>query len=197
MYDTLKRTVCEANKKLFSSGLDPFCKGGISAADRRHGIAVIRPELPYSELTYEKMTVVSLSDGSVIEGEFGCAGDIAHHLSVYKAFENIGSAAHITAPNTAAWAQAKRAIPIYGDIHKSVFGYPVYCVDCAVNNFGAGVKLQLNSEGVASLPPAVLLSGSSGFAFGEKCADAYSYAEKLELIAEAAFKTEFLSSLSE
>lgn len=189
--------MCEANKKLFSSGLDPFCKGGISAADRRHGIAVIRPELPYSELTYEKMTVVSLSDGSVIEGEFGCAGDIAHHLSVYKAFENIGSAAHITAPNTAAWAQAKRAIPIYGDIHKSVFGYPVYCVDCAVNNFGAGVKLQLNSEGVASLPPAVLLSGSSGFAFGEKCADAYSYAEKLELIAEAAFKTEFLSSLSE
>ena len=197
MYDTLKRTVCEANIKLFSSGLDPFEKGGISAADRRHGIAVIRPALPYSELTYEKMTVISLSDGAVVEGEFGCACDIAHHLSVYKAFNNIGSVSHITASNTLAWAQAKRTIPVCGDIHKSVFAYPVYCVDCAAKNFGSSIKLLLNSEGVSELPPAVLLSGSSGFAFGEKCAEAYSYAEKLELIADSAFKTEYLSSLSD
>lgn len=197
MYDTLKRAVCEANKTFFLSGLDPFCKGGISAADRRHGIAVIRPELPYSELTYEKMTVISLSDGSVVEGEFGCACDIAHHLSVYKAFDKIGSAAHITAVNTSAWAQSKREIPICGDMHKAVFGAPVYCVDCVAKSFGSAIKLFLNSVGVASLPPAVLLAGSSGFAFGEKCTDAYSYAEKLELIAESAFKTEFLSSLSD
>mgnify|MGYP002511981451 CR=1 FL=1 len=70
MYSELKKTVCDANKELHAHGLAPFTWGNVSQVDREAGVFAIKPSgVPYNELTPEKIVIVSLSDGKVVEAK--------------------------------------------------------------------------------------------------------------------------------
>lgn len=203
MYSELKKIVCEANKELHALGLAPFTWGNVSQVDRQAGVFAIKPSgVPYSELTPEKIVVVSLSDGKVVEGDYNPSSDTPTHYVLYKAFEKLNAVVHTHSVNASSFAQAGRSIPAYGTTHADFSYTAVPCTraltDTEVNGdyeYNTGVViaehfkdniLDVNST------PAVLVRSHAPFVFGKNASDAVHNAAVLEIVAEMAMKTELI-----
>ncbi len=203
MYSALKQTVCEANKELHALGLAPFTWGNVSQVDREAGVFAIKPSgVPYSELTPEKIVVVSLSDGKVVEGEYNPSSDTPTHYVLYKEFAELNAVVHTHSVNASSFAQAGRSIPAYGTTHADFSYTAVPCTraltDVEVNGeyeYNTGVVIaehfRNNMLDVKSTP-AVLVRSHAPFAFGKNADDAVHNAAVLEIVAEMAMKTELI-----
>lgn len=203
MYSALKQTVCEANKELHALGLAPFTWGNVSQVDREAGVFAIKPSgVPYSELTPEKIVVVSLSDGKVVEGEYNPSSDTPTHYVLYKEFAELNAVVHTHSVNASSFAQAGRSIPAYGTTHADFSYTAVPCTraltDAEVNGeyeYNTGVVIaehfRNNMLDVKSTP-AVLVRSHAPFAFGKNADDAVHNAAVLEIVAEMAMKTELI-----
>ncbi|MBR5441934.1 MAG: L-ribulose-5-phosphate 4-epimerase AraD [Clostridia bacterium] len=203
MYSKLKATVCEANKELHAHGLAPFTWGNVSEVDRAAGVFAIKPSgVPYSELTPEKIVVVSLADGSVVEGDYNPSSDTPTHYVLYKAFSNLNAIVHTHSVNASAFAQAGRSIPAYGTTHADFSYTAVPCTraltDAEVNGeyeYNTGVVIADHfKENILDVnsTPAVLVRSHAPFAFGKNASDAVHNAAVLEIVAEMAMKTELI-----
>lgn len=203
MYSALKQTVCEANKELHALGLAPFTWGNVSQVDREAGVFAIKPSgVPYSELTPEKIVVVSLSDGKVVEGEYNPSSDTPTHYVLYKEFAELNAVVHTHSVNASSFAQAGRSIPAYGTTHADFSYTAVPCTraltDAEVNGeyeYNTGVVIaehfRDNMLDIKSTP-AVLVRSHAPFAFGKNADDAVHNAAVLEIVAEMAMKTELI-----
>lgn len=203
MYSALKQTVCEANKELHALGLAPFTWGNVSQVDREAGVFAIKPSgVPYSELTPEKIVVVSLSDGKVVEGEYNPSSDTPTHYVLYKEFAELNAVVHTHSVNASSFAQAGRSIPAYGTTHADFSYTAVPCTraltDAEVNGeyeYNTGIVIaehfRDNMLDVKSTP-AVLVRSHAPFAFGKNADDAVHNAAVLEIVAEMAMKTELI-----
>lgn len=203
MYSELRKIVCEANKELHALGLAPFTWGNVSEVDRQAGVFAIKPSgVPYSELTPEKIVVVSLSDGKVVEGDYNPSSDTPTHYVLYKAFEELNAVVHTHSVNASSFAQAGRSIPAYGTTHADFSYTPVPCTraltDAEVNGdyeYNTGVVIaehfKDNILDVTSTP-AVLVRSHAPFVFGKSASDAVHNAAVLEIVAEMAMKTELI-----
>ncbi len=203
MYESLKRSVCDANKQLHSLGLAPFTWGNVSEADRNRGIFVIKPSgVNYDEMTYEDMVVVSLKDGTVIEGEYNPSSDTPTHFVLYNAFADIGAVVHTHSLNATVFSQAGRDIPSYGTTHADFSHTAVPCTRALTEdevknayelNTGKVIVEHFNNNSLSVLEtPAVLVRSHAPFIFGKNAAKAVENAAVLEIIAEMALKTEKL-----
>ncbi len=203
MYSELKKIVCEANKELHALGLAPFTWGNVSQVDRQAGVFAIKPSgVPYSELTPEKIVIVSLSDGKVVEGDYNPSSDTPTHYVLYKEFQELNAVVHTHSVNASSFAQAGRSIPAYGTTHADFSYTAVPCTraltDAEVNGdyeYNTGIViaehfkdniLDVNST------PAVLVRSHAPFAFGKNASDAVHNAAVLEIVAEMAMKTELI-----
>lgn len=203
MYSELKKIVCEANKELHALGLAPFTWGNVSQVDRQAGVFAIKPSgVPYSELTPEKIVIVSLSDGKVVEGEYNPSSDTPTHYVLYKEFAELNAVVHTHSVNASSFAQAGRSIPAYGTTHADFSYTAVPCTraltDVEVNGeyeYNTGVVIaehfKENMFDVKSTP-AVLVRSHAPFAFGKNASDAVHNAAVLEIVAEMAMKTELI-----
>ncbi len=203
MFENLKAEVCSANKELHALGLAPFTWGNVSAVDRENGVFAIKPSgVAYDKLTPESMVVVSLEDGSVVEGDFNPSSDTPTHYYLYKAFENLNAVVHTHSVNASAFAQAGRAIPRYGTTHAD-FSYTEVPCTPALTEEEVKTEYELNTGKVivkyfkennldTDSTPAVLVRSHAPFAFGKTASDAVHNAAVLEIVAEMALKTEII-----
>jgi L-ribulose-5-phosphate 4-epimerase len=122
MLERLKQEVCQANLDLVREGLVIQTWGNVSGVDRAAGVMVIKPSgVPYSEMKPRHMVVVALESGRVLEGKLKPSSDTATHLTLYRAFKNIGGIVHTHSKFATAWAQARRPIPALGTTHADYF----------------------------------------------------------------------------
>ncbi len=203
MYSQLKKTVCEANKELHALGLAPFTWGNVSQADRALGVFAIKPSgVQYSELTPEKIVIVSLSDGKVVEGDYNPSSDTPTHYILYKEFSKLNAVVHTHSVNASAFAQSGRAIPAYGTTHAD-FSYTAVPCTPALTEQQIKSEYELNTGRVIAeyfknnkldiaSTPAVLVRSHAPFVFGKNANDAVHNAAVLEIVAEMAIKTELL-----
>mgnify|MGYP002514184489 CR=1 FL=1 len=203
MLEELKKSVCQANLDLVAHGLVILTWGNVSAVDRENGVFAIKPSgVAYDKLTPESMVVVSLEDGSVIEGEFNPSSDTPTHYYLYKQFENLNAVVHTHSVNASAFAQAGRAIPRYGTTHAD-FSYTEVPCTPALTEEEVKTEYELNTGKVivkyfkennldVSSTPAVLVRSHAPFAFGKTASDAVHNAAVLEIVAEMAMKTEII-----
>lgn len=203
MYSELKKAVCDANKELHAHGLAPFTWGNVSQVDREAGVFAIKPSgVPYNELTPEKIVIVSLSDGKVVEGEYNPSSDTPTHYVLYKEFQELNAVVHTHSVNASSFAQAGRSIPVYGTTHADFSYTAVPCTraltDVEINGeyeYNTGVVIaeyfKENMLDVKSTP-AVLVRSHAPFAFGKNASDAVHNAAVLEIVAEMAMKTELI-----
>ncbi len=203
MYSQLKKTVCEANKELHALGLAPFTWGNVSQVDRNSGVFAIKPSgVQYSELTPEKIVVVSLADGSVVEGDYNPSSDTPTHYILYKEFSSLNAVVHTHSVNASSFAQSGRAIPAYGTTHAD-FSYTAVPCTPALTEAEVKTEYELNTGKVIAKyfknnnldvesTPAVLVRSHAPFAFGKTASDAVHNAAVLEIVAEMAIKTEIL-----
>jgi L-fuculose-phosphate aldolase len=79
-----RAALAAAGRRLAERGLVIGTSGNLSA---RHGdlVAVTPTGGVISELTAEQMTVISLEDGSVVDGELAPTSEVPMHLAVYRA----------------------------------------------------------------------------------------------------------------
>src|SRR5436305_11766623 len=116
-FHQIREEACVANKQLPALGLVLFNFGNLSVADRNNAVFAIKPTgVPYDELEPEKMVIVDF-EGKTVEGNFKPSSDTQTHAVLYKNWANIGSIVHTHSMYATAWAQAQRAIPIYGTTH--------------------------------------------------------------------------------
>lgn len=204
MYDELKKIVCEANIELHNHGLAPFTWGNVSQVDRAAGVFAIKPSgVPYSELTPEKIVVVSLSDGKVADGDYNPSSDTPTHYLLYKEFEELNAVVHTHSVNASSFAQSGRAIPAYGTTHADFSYTAVPCTRALTEeevkgeyelNTGKVIAAHFKENGLdVKSTPAVLVRSHAPFVFGKNAGDAVHNAAVLEIVAEMALKTEMLS----
>ncbi|MCY2924517.1 MAG: class II aldolase/adducin family protein, partial [Planctomycetota bacterium] len=95
MLEELKERVCRANLRRVADGLVVMTWGNVSGVDRKAGLVVIKPSgLSYADMGPERMVVVSLADGKIVEGTLRPSSDTATHLELYRAWKDVGGIVH-------------------------------------------------------------------------------------------------------
>ncbi len=108
-FPELRQQVLEANLALVKSGLVTLSFGNASGVDRAADVLIIKPSgVPYDQLGADDLVVVSLLDGSVVEGELRPSSDTPTHLHLYRAFPAIGGVVHTHSRWATSWAQSGR-----------------------------------------------------------------------------------------
>jgi len=197
MLETLKKQVCDANLKVVDQGLVVQTFGNVSGIDRREGLVVIKPSgVSYDQMRAKQMVVVSLDDGSVVDGDLRPSSDTATHLELYQAFDKIGGVVHTHSVYATAWAQAHSNIEAMGTTHADYFYGPVPCTrvmtDEEINqqyeaNTGKVIVEHFAEKGLdPSCFPGALVASHGPFTWGKSPDAAVDCAVILEYIARLA-----------
>lgn len=198
MLESLKAQVCKANLDLVAHGLVVETWGNASAVDRARGLVVIKPSgVPYDRMRPKQMVVVSLSDGTVVEGSLKPSSDTPTHLVLYRAFPSIGGIVHTHSLYATAWAQAQKPILCYGTTQADYWHGEVPCTRLLTkeeirNEYEAhtGHVIAERFRGLDPLEhPAVLVASHGPFTWGKNVKDAAGNAVVLEFVARLASET--------
>ncbi len=205
-YDHIKEDACEANMQLPKLGLVLFTFGNVSAVDRRLGVFAIKPSgVPYEKLSPKKMVILDF-DAKLVEGKLRPSSDTKTHAVLYKHWEKIGGIAHTHSMYATAWAQAQRAIPVFGTTHADHNSCDIPCAvpmnDEMINGdyeYETGFQIinclkekQLNYEEVEM----ILVGNHAPFAWGQTAKKAVYNSAVLENIAQMAYLTEQINSFA-
>ncbi|MBO9675630.1 MAG: L-ribulose-5-phosphate 4-epimerase [Sphingobacteriaceae bacterium] len=126
-YQDIKVQAYLANMQLPKLGLVLFTFGNVSAVDRAKGVFAIKPSgVPYEDLSPDDMVIVDF-DNNVVEGRLRPSSDTKTHAVLYKHWEDIGGIVHTHSTYGTAWAQAQKAIPIFGTTHADHLTVDIPC----------------------------------------------------------------------
>jgi len=196
----LRERICEANAALVKAGLVTLSFGNASGVDREAGAFAIKPSgVPCDAVQPEDLVVVSLLDGSVLEGRLRPSSDTPTHLRLYQAFDGLGGVVHTHSSYAAAFAQAGRDIPCLGTTHADYFRGPVPVsrpmTDAEIEGAyeaetGNVIVETLAQRSTSALEmPAALVRWHGPFTWGEDALAASENAVALEAVAAMAART--------
>ena len=112
-----RAALAEAGRRLADRGLVIGTSGNLSA--RRGDLVAVTPTGGViSELTAEQMTVISLEDGRVVDGELAPTSEVPMHLAVYRA-TGAAAIAHTHATTSTAIGLIADEIPL---VHYTMLG---------------------------------------------------------------------------
>src|SRR5512146_1597656 len=90
----LREEVLEANLELVRRGLVLYTFGNASGISREDGLVVIKPSgVPYENMKPEHLVITDL-EGNAVEGSLRPSSDLPTHLTLYRAFAEIGGITH-------------------------------------------------------------------------------------------------------
>lgn len=197
--DELKRDVWRANMELVERKLVLYTWGNVSAIDRECGLVVIKPSgVDYATMKPDQMVVLSLEDGSVVEGSLRPSSDAPTHLALYRAFPAIGGVAHTHSTWATVWAQAGRGIPCYGTTHADYYYGEVPCtrpmtpaeIESEYEANTGNVIIERFQGIDPTMIPAVLVFQHGPFTWGKNAAKAVESSAVLEQVAQMAHAAE-------
>ena len=203
MMKELKQAVYEANMALPRHGLVTFTWGNVSARCPKTGRIAIKPSgVPYETLKWEDIVLMN-PDGSLEAGQMRPSSDAPTHLALYDKYPEMGGIVHTHSPQATSWAQAERAIPLYGTTHADYFFGPVPCARNLTeaeiareyeHNTGLVIIETLESLQINPMHcPAILVSKHAPFTWGKDAEEAVYHAVVLEEVARMAALTESLN----
>lgn len=203
LIEEMKERVFSANLALPNAGLVKLTWGNVSEINREAELIVIKPSgVPYCKMEACDMVVTDLN-GEVVEGKLKPSSDLATHIELYKAFNEIQSVVHTHSKNAVMWAQAGRGIPAYGTTHADTFYGVVPCtrqltseeVSLAYERETGKVIIETFKEkNIDPLAvPGVLVYGHGPFTWGETPQKAVENSIVLDEIAEMASVTEVVN----
>ena len=199
-YQDIKEQAYQANMQLPKLGLVLFTFGNVSAADRAKGVFAIKPSgVPYEDLSPEKMVIVDF-DGNTVEGSLRPSSDTKTHAVLYKHWAEIGGIVHTHSTYGTAWAQAQRAIPIFGTTHADHLTVDIPCAppmadEMIKGNYeyetGFQIMNHFESLGLSYKEVEMILVGNHApFTWGKTAEKAVYNSAVLETVAQMALLTE-------
>ncbi len=202
MLEQLKEEVCEANLLLEHYRLITFTWGNVSAVDPKREFMVIKPSgVPYEELTADKMVVVELATGKIVEGSYNPSSDTPTHRYLFNHFAEIKAVVHTHSRwATIFFAQAGRGIPALGTTHADYFYGEIPCtremkneeIETAYEEETGRVIVERFSSLDPLSIPAVLVHSHGPFTWGSSAKKAVENAVVLEEVANMAYHTVLL-----
>ena len=202
-FESLRKECYEANMELPKLGLVIYTFGNVSCIDRKAGVFAIKPSgVDYDKLKPEDIVIVGL-DGKVADGSLRPSSDTNTHLELYKAFPSLGGIVHTHSTFAVAWAQAARAVPIYGTTHADHLAADIPCTEFMAddrirNDYETETGLQIidcfekhNLD--ATEIPMALVAGHGPFTWGATAAKAVYHARVLEELCKMAYITELVN----
>jgi L-ribulose-5-phosphate 4-epimerase len=195
----IKKKICfNENIKILKSSLNFQNFGNASCRVKENfitikpsGINVLSTEAKYYPL-------IRISDGKVFSKKLRPSVDTNLHLEIYRNFKDIESIVHTHSKYATIWAQACKKIPIYGTTHADYWDNDIP-VTKKLNlkevqsnyerNIGKSVVQILKKKYL----PGMLIAEHGVISFGKNSTEAFLNAERLEYVAELAFKTQFLT----
>lgn len=189
----LQELAYRGNLELANSGLVPGTFGNLSVVDRAAGVMAIKPSgVRYADLKPDKMVVVSLDAGNVVNGTLRPSSDTPTHLALYRAFA-CGAIVHTHSEYATMFAQARTPIGCMGTTHADYFRGDIP-VTRPLTQAEVDGDYELNTGRVivetfevANLSPeeipAVLVANHAPFTWGPDAAAAIEHARVLEFIA--------------
>ena len=123
--------------------------------------------------------------------------DTDFHQEVYKNFKNINSIVHTHSKYATIWAQACKSIPNQGTTHSDYWlnDIPItkrLSKKKIIKNYEKNIGIEIVKVLKKKFSYGVLIANHGVITFGRNVDEAISYAERLEYIAEMAFKTNML-----
>lgn len=205
-YQDIKEQAYQANMQLPKLGLVLFTFGNVSAADRAKGVFAIKPSgVPYEDLSPEKMVIVDF-DGHTVEGNLRPSSDTKTHAVLYKHWAEIGGIVHTHSTYGTAWAQAQRAIPIFGTTHADHLTVDIPCAppmadEMIKGNYeyetGFQIMNHFESLGLSYKEVEMILVGNHApFTWGKTADKAVYNSAVLETVAQMALLTEQINLLA-
>ncbi|RLJ80836.1 L-ribulose-5-phosphate 4-epimerase [Pedobacter alluvionis] len=199
-YQDIKEQAYQANMQLPKLGLVLFTFGNVSAADRARGVFAIKPSgVPYEDLSPDKMVIVDF-DGNTVEGNLRPSSDTKTHAVLYKHWKEIGGIVHTHSTYGTAWAQAQRAIPIFGTTHADHLTVDIPCAppmadEMIKGNYeyetGFQIMNHFESLGLSYKEVEMILVGNHApFTWGKTADKAVYNSAVLETVAQMALLTE-------
>jgi len=197
-YQSLKEEAWEANMELPKREIVIYTFGNVSALDKNRGVFAIKPSgVPYADLKARDMVIVDL-ENHVVEGRLNPSSDTKTHMVLYREFQGIGGITHTHSPYATAWAQAGRAIPVYGTTHADHLAVDIPCTalmtDMAIQGDYEEETGHQIVQAFQSMNPLevqmILVTGHGPFAWGETAAKSVFNAVILEALAKMALYTE-------
>ncbi|KGE72083.1 L-ribulose-5-phosphate 4-epimerase AraD [Spirochaeta lutea] len=200
-YPELRQAAFEANLMLKAEGLVVLTWGNASAIDRDLGLFAIKPSgVDYRELRAEDMVVLDLETGTIADGSKRPSSDTPTHRELYRGFRTIGGIVHTHSIHAVAWAQAERAIPVYGSTHADHWADQIPLVRPLTAKeieeeyekaTGTAILESFLERGLDPLEhPGALLPHHGPFTWGRTAMDAARNAVALEAVAQMAALTE-------
>ena len=200
MYEALKQRVFEANLELPKRNLVVFTWGNVSEIDRNLGVIAIKPSgVDYETMSADDMVVVDL-DGNVVEGKYKPSSDLATHVELYKAFNNVNGIVHTHSRWATIFAQAKKSVPCFGTTHADYFYGDVLCTRELSTEEIKGeyekntglVIVETFKDLEASQHPGVVVASHGPFTWGKDAKDAVHNAVVLEEVSMMAWHSMML-----
>ena len=196
-FESLRKECYEANMELPKLGLVIYTFGNVSCIDRKAGVFAIKPSgVDYDKLKPEDIVIVGL-DGKVADGSLRPSSDTNTHLELYKACPSLGGIVHTHSTFAVAWAQAARAVPLYGTTHADHLAADIPCTEFMAddrirNDYETETGLQIidcfekHNLDAAEIPMA-LVAGHGPFTWGATAAKAVYHARVLEDLCKMAY----------
>jgi len=195
-YKTLCEEAYEANMEIQRRNLAIYTWGNVSAFDSAKGVFAIKPSgVEYDKLTPQSMVLIDLN-GKIVEGNLKPSSDTKTHLVLYRDFKGIGGVTHTHSPYAVAWAQAKKAVPVFGTTHADHCAREIPCTplmseEAVKNDYELETgNLIVNTFKTDKLDPLqvnmVLVAGHGPFTWGESAGKSVYHGAILEEICKMA-----------
>lgn len=201
MLEKLKQEVYEANLFLPEHGLVTLSWGNVSGIDDSRKFMVIKPSgVDYSQMKPDDMTVVSVADGQVVEGELRPSSDTETHLELYRYFETVCGIAHTHSRWATIFSQSCMPILPFGTTHADFAYGAVPCtrlmteeeINGAYERNTGKVIVETFRDKPPRDIPAVLVACHGPFTWGQSAKDAVKNAVILEEVAFMAWHSQML-----
>ena len=203
MLEQLKEAVFKANIELVTQGLVIYTWGNVSGYDSETKLIVIKPSgVNYDTMEAKDMVVVDL-EGNIVEGTMRPSSDTPTHIALYKKYPEIGGIVHTHSAWATSFAQAERAIPVYGTTHCDYFYGPIPCTrqlkkeEIETNyeyNTGLVIIETIEEKQIHPLEvPGINVGHHGPFTWGKDPHDAVHNAKVMDEVAKMAYYTESIN----